>query len=255
MSHGIKQLNNHVIICGFGRVGQILAAELKQLEQAFVCVDSNQERIMKAEEKGFLVVLGNAGDEDTLVQAGIERARVVAAVLPDDAANVFITLTVRELREDIEIIARGESVATQRKLLRSGATHVVLPAAIGASKIANMIACPTADALIADIQQRERLNTGLASLGLALREVKVEGNAVAAKCRIADLELSHAGCTLIAAIRSADGTTRYNPGSEETIVAGDILYIVSHAETIQAVIKQAQVKKKEIYYRGARTSS
>ncbi len=93
MSMGIEQVNDHVIICGYGRVGQILADELKIYGQPLVCVDTDQDRIAMARAKGFLVVLGNAGEEETLRQAGIERARVVAAVLPDDTANVFITLT------------------------------------------------------------------------------------------------------------------------------------------------------------------
>lgn len=231
MSRGIQLTSNHVIICGYGRVGQILANELRLLNQPLVCVDSNPERIMQAEEKGFLVVLGNAGEEETLLQAGIERARVLAAVLPDDAANVFITLTAREIREDIEIIARGEYVATKQKLIRSGANHVVLPAAIGASKIANMIAFPNSESLVADAQQRERLNGGLACLGLTLQEVHVADYSEFVQCKVFEIESVKSTGTIVAAIKSANGTVCRNPGRDTIVEAGDILYVLSHQKT------------------------
>ena len=174
MSRGIDQTKQHVIICGFGRVGRMLAKDLVELGEPFVCVDASPERIAEAEGHGYLVVTGNAGEEETLTRAGIDRARVLATVLPDDAENVFITLTARELSERIEIIARGESEATRRKLIRSGANHVVLPASIGASKIANMISCPVPDALLNEPKQRERLQADLQTLGLSLRELTVD---------------------------------------------------------------------------------
>ncbi len=252
MSMGIEQVNDHVIICGYGRVGQILADELKIYGQPLVCVDTDQDRIAMARAKGFLVVLGNAGEEETLRQAGIERARVVAAVLPDDTANVFITLTARELREDIEIIARGELIETKRKLLRSGATHVVLPAAIGASKIANMINCPNETKLITNSQLRDQLNNGLQAIGLALREVVVEAKSQADRCKISEIELGHKSGAVIAAVQSADGTVRRNPAPDEIVVAGDRLYIVAHKETGPALIKQTKTKPLHFSLRGTR---
>ena len=129
MTQGIDQLKDHAIICGYGRVGRILADELHDLRCPFVIVDPNAERLREAEAKGFLVLIGDATDENTLLLSGIMRARVLATVLPDDTVNVFITLTARELNSELEIIARGESPSTERKLLRSGANKVVLPAA------------------------------------------------------------------------------------------------------------------------------
>jgi voltage-gated potassium channel len=252
MSLGIEQATDHAIICGFGRVGQILASELQVLGRTFVCVDTDKERIALAEARGYLVVLGNAGEEETLRQAGIARARAIAAVLPDDAANVFITLTAREIREDIEIIARGELIETKRKLLRSGATHVVLPAAIGASKIANIIHCPDEAELIINSQLRDQLNLGLQALGLTLSEVVVEANSAASKCRVSEIELQHKSGVVIAAIQSADGTVRRNPAAEEVVVAGDRLYVVSHKPTGPALIKQTKVKGFHFSLRGSR---
>ncbi|MEZ6046738.1 MAG: NAD-binding protein [Planctomycetaceae bacterium] len=114
MTMGIEKLTNHVIVCGYGRVGRILARELRESNQEFVVIDTNQERLREAENSGLFVIIGDATEEKILEMAGVTKARVVASVLPDDAANVFITLTVRELNPEVEIIARGESPSTEK---------------------------------------------------------------------------------------------------------------------------------------------
>ena len=134
----LEQLSDHTIICGYGRVGQILAAELQSQGESLVILDRNPERVELAVEDGFPAMVGDAVGDDTLQKVGLLRARAFATVLPDDAANVFITLTARDLNETIRIIARAESPCTERKLIRSGATNVVMPAAIGAMRIAQL---------------------------------------------------------------------------------------------------------------------
>ena len=148
-SRDIKGLVGHTIICGYGRVGQMLAAELDQKGQPFVVIDNNPERVERAIHDGFLAMDGDAVDDECLQRAGIFRASALATVLPDDAANVFITLTARELSESIKVIARAENPMTERKLLRSGATNVVMPAAIGAVRIAQLATDDSQDAQVA----------------------------------------------------------------------------------------------------------
>ncbi|TWU46953.1 potassium channel family protein [Rubripirellula reticaptiva] len=254
MSRGIEQANGHVIICGFGRVGRMLASELKELDEPFVCVDSNPERIAQADELGYLVVTGSAGEEDTLMRAGIARARVLATVLPDDAANVFITLTARELSEEIEIIARGESTATQRKLIRSGANHVVLPAAIGATKIANMISCPNAASLLSDPKQSERLRSDLQSLGLSIHEYPIESTSKIIGSSLGDLQSTCEGGMMVVAIRHADQSLLKNPKPNQTIQSGDRLFIVTNRSDRVSLTRATQLKKPEMLYRGSSTS-
>lgn len=135
----IRSLRDHTIICGYGRVGKILAGQLSASEQPFVVVDSNPERVRQALDEGLLAVAGDATSDDVLIRVGIYNARSMATVLPNDAMNVFITLTARDLCEKIQIIARAESPSTERKLLRSGASQVVMPAAIGATRIAELV--------------------------------------------------------------------------------------------------------------------
>ncbi|TWT50379.1 Voltage-gated potassium channel Kch [Rubripirellula amarantea] len=137
-SREIDTLQDHTIICGYGRVGQMLAAELGAHGSKLVVLDNNSERVEKAINDGYLAVEGNAVDDETLHDVGLFRARAIASVLPDDATNVFITLTARDLSDSIRIIARAENPATERKLIRGGASHVVMPAAIGAIRIAQL---------------------------------------------------------------------------------------------------------------------
>jgi voltage-gated potassium channel len=141
MTREIASLKDHVIICGFGRIGQILARKLVEARMPFVVLDSNPDRIAAAEARGYLVRLGNAADEVILESAGIERAKVLASVLPDDAINVFITLTARNLNSELIIVARGEFPSTEKKLRQAGADHVVLPAEIGALRLSHIITC------------------------------------------------------------------------------------------------------------------
>jgi voltage-gated potassium channel len=134
----VDLLQDHTIICGYGRVGQMLASELQAQNQPLVVLDIDPGRVERAIEDGFLALEGNAVDDETLNEVGLFRARTLATVLPDDAKNVFITLTARDLCDSIRIIARAECPTTERKLIRSGASHVVMPAAIGAIRIAQL---------------------------------------------------------------------------------------------------------------------
>ncbi|MEM6979275.1 MAG: potassium channel family protein [Planctomycetota bacterium] len=135
----LKNLRDHAIICGYGRVGNMLSAQLQQAGQSLVIVDRDPERVQQATNEGLLAIVGDATHDSTLMKVGIYSARSLATVLPNDAMNVFITLTTRDLCENIQIIARAECPSTERKLLRSGASQVVMPAAIGATRIAELV--------------------------------------------------------------------------------------------------------------------
>lgn len=135
----MNSLNNHAIICGYGRVGKMLAKNLVDAGQSLIILDQNPGRVDQAIQDGLLAISGDAVDDSVLIEAGIDRAKSLSTVLPNDAMNVFITLSARDLNESIQIIARAESPATERKLFRSGATRVVMPAAIGAMRIAQLI--------------------------------------------------------------------------------------------------------------------
>lgn len=252
MSRGIEQARDHTIICGYGRVGQRLVEELRQSELSFVIVDRNSERLAEAERDGMLVIVGDASEETVLRKAGVERAAVLATVLPGDAENVFVTLTARELNGDIQIIARGESEATERKLLRSGADRVVLPTQIGAAKIAQLIASPTVESLVGDVRAFARLNQDLETFGLGMLEIPIEENSSLAGSSIREVELTGDGGHVVVALKRSDGEVIRNPKMDESVHANDKLIVLSHKEDLPSISKRAAQPVEQRMYRGVR---
>lgn len=230
MSKGIEKLSGHALICGYGRVGQMLARDLVAANHAFVVIDNSPSRIAEAQALGFLTFLGSASEEETLEAAGIKRARVLATVLPDDSANVFITLTARELNATIEIIARAESPSTEKKLLRSGASRVVMPALIGATKIAHMIIRPSAEDLLMETSGTVHLKEELKLIGLDLTDVEIVAKSPLAGKPLSVVEIS-AGFVIVA-IKKKDGGLVCNPKPVDLLEVGDILILMGRAATV-----------------------
>jgi voltage-gated potassium channel len=127
MQSKIAKLDNHYLICGFGRVGQQIARDLAAEGVDFVVVDDNPEMRAHADDMDVLIIEGKSSDDEILQEAGIERARAVIACMDSDAENIFTTLTARELRPDIQIVARAAVDSSEHKLLRAGASEVVSP--------------------------------------------------------------------------------------------------------------------------------
>lgn len=248
MTKGIEKLAGHVIVCGYGRVGRILAEELAEAKQSFVAIDTDQERLREAEEAGMYVILGDATDENVLESAGIERARVLATVLSDDAANVFITLTARELNPDVEIIARGESPSTEKKLLRSGATRVVLPAAIGASRIARLITRPSIEDLLTF--DHETLNEDLDQIGLQITEFQVQSNSSSVGNPLSRISMGAENQFIVIAVRHNDGQVTKNPGADYIVRSNDVIILLAHHCSVPKL--REDVVGYEMVYRGAR---
>ncbi|MEQ9406252.1 MAG: NAD-binding protein [Fuerstiella sp.] len=250
MTRGIDKLTGHVIVCGYGRVGRILADELSEAGQEFVIIDTSQERLQEAETAGRFVMIGDATEEEVLLAAGITRARVLATVLPDDAANVFITLTARELNADLEIVARGESPSTEKKLLRSGATRVVLPAAIGATRIARLITRPSAEEILAGSLQQATLTEDLEQIGLRISELRVSANSGFVGLSLNQISFGAGVQFVIVAIRSGDGSVSQDPASEYVLQSDDTIVVLAHRSVDVRLLNTAS--RKEIIYRGAR---
>lgn len=251
MTRGIEELSGHVILCGFGRAGRILAAELKTSGAAFVVVDQDEEKLNDAESAGMLILEGNAIEEDVLLRAGVERARVLATVLPDDAANVFITLTARELNPDVEIIARAEYPSTEKKLLRSGADRVVLPAVIGGQRMAQLITRPGAEQMLADVAGHAELQHELDTIGLKLDELRVTTGSPLDGHRIEDIVLKGNRSFLIVAVRRASGEVVVDPPGDCPLSGGDAVIVLGHAGELPQLEKRYAAAK-EILYRGAK---
>jgi voltage-gated potassium channel len=229
MKNEIDHLKGHVIVCGFGRIGRLLARDLMAAGAGFVIVEREESRIVHARGMGYLCVQGEATDEQTLNEAGIARARILATVLPDDAANVFITLSARSLNKEIKIIARGEAPTTEGKLLHAGANQVVLPAHIGAERIAEMILYPDSSRMIRSAEQLQGFGHNLHNLGLNLVVVTVASSSRYARLTVEEIEHQADGAFLIVALNRRDGTTVPRPDPKTRVVPGDGVVIIERS--------------------------
>lgn len=238
MQKEIEALSGHIIICGFGRIGQMLAKEMLAARCPFVIMERSEERLSVARASKYLCVEGDATDEDCLYQAGVTRARALATVLPDDAANVFITLSARSLNRELTIIARGELPSTEGKLIKAGADRVILPARIGAERVAELLLYDHVHRALAGAAGADCMTAELRRLGLDLEIVVAEAGSPCAGANVAQVEFLGAGSFLIVAIERAGGAMLMQPGPEVVIEAGDGVAIVAretHAQVMEQV--------------------
>ncbi|MEB3293368.1 MAG: potassium channel protein [Synechococcales bacterium] len=251
MNREIDTLQEHVIVCGYGRMGQILTRELAIAQMPFIVIDCDEDRIAQAETFGFLVRLGSAMDEEVLNSVGIARATSLATVLPDDAANVFITLTARGLNPRLTILARGELPSTDKKLRLAGADRVISPAAIGAQRMARMITHPLAVELLENQEGQSNLNELLAQIDVQVHELVVNPQSGFAGQTIGNLEIRGRGAFIIVALRRREGELIRHPGSEVFLHRGDTLILLGHRNDMPQFIR-SNVIRQQVRYRGAK---
>jgi voltage-gated potassium channel len=230
----IKRLREHVILCGFGRVGEILAQELHRREKPFVVVENDPERLGDAASLSYLALNHDATEEEALRAAGVDRASTLATTLPRDADNVFITLTARDLNPKITIIARGEFPTTEKKLLQAGADRVVMPAAAGALRMAAMITRPAALELIEVVAGRQ------------IAEVEVDEVTIAARSplvgmTVRDSQTRSRHGLLIVAFRRAGGKLEFNPGGDALFEAGASVLVLGRQADIDRFRAEYQI--------------
>jgi len=224
MQSRIDKLSGHAIVCGYGRIGLMLARDLSEANMPLVVIERDPARLSEIEAAGHLCIAGDATEEETLIIAGIARARVLATVLPDDAANVFITLSARNLNQDLEIIARGEAPTTERKLLRAGAHQVVMPTHIGAERIARMILFP-ASANLATDERLDQARRDLGEMGLDLELVVAREGAAMVGLTVGEAERSAAGAFFVVQITRHENVIA-RPASDERILVGDEILVL-----------------------------
>lgn len=138
----LEQLSNHIIVCGYGRVGTGVVHELLAEHLAFVVIELDNALVLRLREMGQLAITGNAANEDLLREAGIERASGIVVCASSDAENVYITLTARGLRPDVKIVARAAYEESAAKLMRAGADRVILPFGIAGRRMVSTLIRP-----------------------------------------------------------------------------------------------------------------
>jgi voltage-gated potassium channel len=250
MTREIESLRGHTVICGVGRMGTILARELRAAGKPYVVVDSDQRRLELVVEQGGLIVVGDATEEFTLENAGIRNASVLATVLSDDATNVFVTITARAMNPELMIIARGENPRTESKLLGCGANKVVLPTAIGATKVAQLIIRPSADHMLDQLAAQRDMNEDLGHIGLRFDELEVAQDSPLIDKSLSEIDVSSNLGFLIVGIRGIAGGTTLNPPATTKLCKGDVVIVLAHSEEIPQLASRFSISKKAMMYRG-----
>lgn len=225
MQKAINHLNNHIIVCGAGRVGGNVAHVLKAEGAAHVLVDTDPDRIIEMEEKGHLVKLGDATQDEVLVDLGINRAKGIVCALAEDAFNLFITLTARDINPTIKIVARAERPESIQKLRRAGADKVIAPTQVGGFQLATAILKPTTVDLV------ENLFTA-SNLQFQLEEIIITETSPLANQHIKTAFADHPiQVTIIAVIRNND--VMMNVRGSDLILPGDTLIIVGSKNSLE----------------------
>ncbi len=215
----IASLKDHYIICGYGRIGSIIAKELLTANFSIVVVDQDPERIEILEASNILYLCRDATSDEALVEAGLERASGLITAVNSDANNVFIALSARELRPDIFILARASDQSNESKLLRAGATKVVCPYQIGGKRMAEIIHKPTVMDFLEQAMVSEELD-------LQIEEARINEGSVVEGVSVMGSRLRQKYGVIIVAIKRKCGKMLFNPDPEEIFLVGDVLVVI-----------------------------
>lgn len=220
MERAIEKLRDHYIVCGYGRMGQQTVSEFQRRQVSYVVVESDPELVQELSEADVRVVEGDATYDETLLEAGIERARGLVAAVDTDADNVLITLSAKELNPRIIVVARAALEESESKLYRAGADRVVTPYSIGGRRIALAILRPTVTEFLSTVVFSEELHTEMG-------EVHVHTSSPFAGKQVREAELrSRWGATLIG-VKKADGRLLISPTADDRLEVGDVLIVVA----------------------------
>lgn len=226
MDRKIAGLRNHCVICGFGRVGTRIANEFAAAHKPFVVIDENEEAVQRCIERGYLVLQGNAASDDVLREAGIHHAQALLVATDQDANNIYITLSARNLNPNLHIVARANHDETVMKLKRAGADRVLSPYAIGGHRMANLAIQPAVVDFFDTLINAENAE-------LAVQEVILPAHSPLIGKTIVDAQNMLTDGTMILAIKKPGGLVM---GSrlETCIESGDAAIIVGAHEQLSA---------------------
>ncbi len=230
----IESLSNHVVVCGYGRNGMQAAEKLKAYKKPFVVIERDKEIIERHEDEA-LFVEGDANEDEILLEAGIERAQYLISAVPDDAANLFIVLTARQLNKNLFIISRASQVTTQTKLQLAGADKVIMPDKIGGDYMASLVVMPDLVTFINKLSVEGEHTTNL-------EEVEIEDFTSQMDCHsIRDLDLRQkTGCTIIGYI-DPEGNYIINPEADLELQPKGKVIVLGRPEQIRKLNQMFQI--------------
>ncbi len=228
MQKQIDALKNHIIICGYGRNGKQAAKKLMAHKQPFVVIERNKDIIDKFQSTLVPFVYGNANEDEVLIQAGIERASTLIAALPNDADNLFVVLSARQINKELQIISRASQETSYNKLKLAGANNVILPDIIGGDHMASLVVVPDLIEFIDNLSIVGESN-------INIEEVEVEKlyNTSNTIKTIRDLDLrKKTGCTVIG-FKDGSGEYIVNPEANVELVSNSKIIVLGRPEQIE----------------------
>ena len=230
MTKQLQLLNNHYIVCGFGRMGKKICEELEANNASFVVIEKDNREIENLKEQNYLFIEGDATEDEVLLQAGIKQAKGLVAVLPTEAENVFTTLSARVLNQKVFIVSRAVEEETESKLIKAGANRVVKPYEIGGHRMTQVLLRPGVVDFI-DIIAREK------RFALQIEEIDVkQGSSLVGKI-LAESTIRNKLNIIIVAIFRSDGQVVYNPQSNEVISENSKLIVIGEDKNIRELIR------------------
>jgi voltage-gated potassium channel len=232
LTRKMSKLRDHYIICGSGRVGSHLVRDLLAANESFVVIEKDQQRAAEFSQRGVNVLVTDATLEESLREVGVEHARGLAACLPNDADNVYVVLTARDLNPNLRIVARAAEEQAEAKLLRAGANHVVAPTIIGGHRMAVALTKPAVSEFMDSITASE--------LGLGFEQVEVDAASSLVGQALRSTPIRSELDVVIVSIRRQSGEIFFNPAGDATIESGDILIAIGRADSLSGLNQLAR---------------
>jgi voltage-gated potassium channel len=232
LSKKMSKLRDHYIICGSGRVGSHLVRDLLRANESFVVIENDQQRAAEFSQRGVNVLVSDATLEESLRDVGVQHARGLAACLPNDADNVYVVLTARDLNPNLRIVARAAEEQAEAKLLRAGANHVIAPTIIGGHRMAVALTKPAVSEFMDSITANE--------LGLGFEQVEIDAASSLVGQELRSTPIRSELDIVIVSIRRQNGDTLFNPAGSANIESGDILIAIGRAESLMKLNELAR---------------
>lgn len=230
MRKKISRLESHYIICGYGRMGAIIASEFQKKNISFVIIDIDDSKIIDIQENGYYHIHGDATLDETLINAGIKESKGIVVVLDNDQDNLFVTMSSRNLNHDAYIISRCSKQDTGNKLKRAGANKVVNPYITGGHRMAELLISPNIDDIVT-IEAPDDI-----SVDFSIEEVSVNNFSVLNNKTIGELNIREKFNLSIVAILNKDGTKQLNPGPEINLTSDNKVILIGSIEDIKAFL-------------------
>ena len=232
-SRMLSNLSDHVIVCGFGRVGRRVSDELVKEGVPFIVVDTRPERVQHAEEFGYISMEGNAAKESVLHEAGIEKARALIAAVNSDAENVFIVLTARSLSRDIQIIVRANYEDSEPKMIRAGANRTIVPYDISGKRMVTMLMRPSVSDFLDEVAHA-------GGLELLIEEIRIDPDSPLAGKTISETSFRSEMGVAILACRNHEGVFDMHPGPHTLIEPNGLLLVLGTREQLRETMQYAK---------------